>query len=168
MGNPSLLQGQGWGRSRAPQKQVCQPALRHCGRTPSPMLWVQAHVWGHGGILAGHQARILQNLLGIQGVRSCPLCGYPGEDGNIPSRRHGRQSQLCPAVASSESFGILGWFDSVPGSLADGTHSWQDMGAAGRAHPKSQGAYVCHSGGLARSTAPDRFKRCTGPHTQHK
>lgn len=37
-GSPSLLQGQGWSRRGAPQKQACQPALRHCGRTPSPML----------------------------------------------------------------------------------------------------------------------------------
>lgn len=67
----------------------------------------------------------------------------------------------CPAVVSSVSFGILGWFDSVPGSLTDGTHGWQDVGAAGRAHPKSQGMYVCHSEGPAQSTAPDRFKRYT-------
>ena len=39
-GSPSLLQGQGWSWSGAPQKQVCQPVLRHCGRTPSPMLWI--------------------------------------------------------------------------------------------------------------------------------
>lgn len=79
-------------------------------------------------ILAGHQARILQNP--GRGTSSS-LPGYPGEDGDCPGNgiargiAHGHQSAggnehaLRPAAASSESFGILSWPDSVPGAFAD-------------------------------------------------
>lgn len=100
------------------------------------MPWTQAHVWGHVTIFARLQARIVQNLLGAQGVGSSVLHGYPGEDGDTPiSRSWASEPALWPAAASSESFGILSWPDSVPGSFTDGTHSWQDTGAEGSARP---------------------------------
>lgn len=159
---PSLLQGRGWSRSGAPQKQVCQPVLRHCGRTPSPC----------SGYTLCRATVVFSQDVELEFCRTCwnpgcqimPSVWVPWRGREHPTpQTWASEPARCPAVASSESFGILGRFDSIPGSLADGTRGWQDVRAAGRAHPKSQGTYQCHLGGPARSTAPDRFKRCTVP-----
>lgn len=90
--SPSLLHGmgcfyQGLSCASSPRagrgKQARWPTLRHCNHTPSPMLRTQPCRQLHPtfNILAGHQARILQNP---GRGRSSPLPGYPGEDGDCP------------------------------------------------------------------------------------
>lgn len=84
------------GSPRAGGKRARRPTLRHCSRTPSPTLRPQPRRRLHptSSVLAGHQARIVQNAGHGSGS---PLPGYPGEDGDCPraSERRGQRTRFA-------------------------------------------------------------------------